>query len=297
MAPLLSRLLVSRISPRRIMLPISSYVLLLLYLLFFLLLLLLRFLSQARPLTSALPALPRLLILARRDACPSTRPNYFGIRFSLCSFPTQFVEASAPPRRVFALRVFRDPSLPREREERSPSRKGVSTRAASTYTSIYEVMKRIRSESRILFFAVGFAPLNFPRLGCALIRDSSADHSRYPFTFAIYSVLLLFPLSFFLSFSFSAFRIYLSFSFSSRRLPKRNELIRTSRFRRVSFTVLQVLRAFRLRFVGVLRFPVARARSRRLPTANCVRARSNFCNCHFPLSSTRDDTEKFTSGE
>lgn len=201
--------------------------------------------------------------------------------------------------------VFRDPSLPREREERFPSRKSVSTRAASTYTSIYEVMKRIRSESRIFSSPLGFAPLNFPRLGCALIRDSSADHSRYPFIFAIYSVLLLFPLFLSLSFHLSlspsispSFYLFLSLPFASislslslfRRLPKRNEPTRTSRFRRVSFTVLQVPRlsiTIRRRFTIPGR---ARARVRAVCRDSELCARSNFCNCHFSLSSTRDRT-------
>lgn len=151
MAPLLSRLLVSRISPRRIMLPISSYVLLLLYLLFFLLLLLLRFLSQARPLTSALPT------AAVIDTRSQTRVRQQDPIISESAFLSVPPVPSRPNlskhlhrREEYSRsRLPRDPSLPREREERSPSRKSVLTRAASTYTSIYEVMKRIRSESRI----------------------------------------------------------------------------------------------------------------------------------------------------
>lgn len=146
MAPLLSRLLVSRISPRRIMLPISSYVLLLLYLLFFRLLLL--FLSQARPLTSARPTAAVIDTRSRRRVPVNKTQLFRNPLFSLF-LPDPISRSICTAAKSIRVCIFRDPSLPREREERSPPRKSVSARAASTYTNIYEVMKRIRSESRI----------------------------------------------------------------------------------------------------------------------------------------------------
>lgn len=94
------------------------------------------------------PDAPRLLILARRRVPVNKTQLFRNPLFSLF-LPGPICRSICTAAKSIRACVFREPSLPREREERSPSRRSVPTRAASTYTSIYEVMKRIRSESRI----------------------------------------------------------------------------------------------------------------------------------------------------
>lgn len=91
-------------------------------------------------------------------------------------------------------------------------------------------MKRIRSASES-FLPLAARPRSLasrrlpppPLFLLSYLSDSLANHSWYPLTSTIYSALL---------FLLSTFRTS----------PGRNELIRTSRFRGVSFTVLQVPR-------------------------------------------------------
>lgn len=126
-------------------------------------------------------------------------------------------------------------------------------------------MKRVRSASES-FLPLAASSLTrvppTPSVSLFLLlylSDSLANHSRYPLTSTIYSVLL-----FLLS--------------TSRTSLGRNELIRTSRFRGVSFTVLQVPRlSSTIRWRFTIPIPTTSVR------AVWQAVTCNSCSCRFPL--------------
>lgn len=140
-------------------------------------------------------------------------------------------------------------------------------------------MKRIRSSSES-FLPLAASSLTrvsrrlpLPTLLFLLsyLSDSLANHSRYPLTSTIYSALL-----FLLS--------------TSQTSPGRNELIRTWRFRGVSFTVPQVPRlSSTIRWRFTIPVPVTSVR------AVWQAVTCNSCSCRFSLLSMQDMQESLYS--
>jgi len=169
------------------------------------------------------------------DVVPSTRLNYFRI-FLYFSVVRPNLSDYLCSQQVCS-------AIPRLRAWNSPSRRHLASTCFPT--TIYDVMKRIRSafESFLPPAASSRSTDSLHPLVLSYLSDSLANHSRYPLTSTIYSALL-----FLLS--------------TSRTSLGRNELIRTSRFRGVSFTVLQVPRlSSTIRWRFTIPFPTTSIRA------------------------------------
>lgn len=178
--------------------------------------------------------------------------------------------------RVFVLTtsLFRNPSFA---SVKLPFATTISRFVLLSYNNLW------RNEAHPLVFRIFSSPrgvLAHSRLADSLstllfllsyLSDSLANHSRYPLTSTIYSALL-----FLLS--------------TSQTSPGRNELIRTWRFRGVSFTVPQVPRlSSTIRWRFTIPVPVTSVRTV-WQAVTC-----NSCSCRFSLLSMQDMLESLYS--
>lgn len=199
----------------------------------------------------------------------STRLNYFRIflyfsvvRSNLSEYLCSEQVCSAIPR----LRAWNSPS---RRRYRAPTR---------FPTTIYDVMKRIRSASESFLPSAASSLARVPPTSRAslflllYLSDSLANHSRYPLTSTIYSSTLLFPLS-----------TRQTFPRTKRTDPNfaipRGFIYSSSKFR-----------VFRVRFVGVLQFP---SRLRPYEPVRQAVTNSNSYSCRFSPLSMQDILESF----